>query len=461
MHKKIKGHIILVSFLVSIVMLTGLGCKGVSKDLQEATKSVTLNYWTVFDDLDQLRTFAQEYSALHSYVTINIRQVRYEEFDSLFANALADDVAPDVVSMHSRWLRQYQNRLDPAPESVSVANIRVEGQLQPKTIITIENNLMPSKNFVRRSYISAVADDIIIDDEIYGYPLSMDTLALFYNKELLDKAGVPVAPKTWDDFSAASKKGTIYGSDGKVIQAGVALGTGNNIDNAFDIISLLMMQNNIVMERSGRISFNDGLGSRSPDHPALQSVRFYTDFARPTKDIYSWDRDMGNALDNFAQGKSVFFFGFAYDRPRIKARGPQIKLQVEPVPQLNPTTPVNVANYWVESVVSKSPNKNEAWDFVRFMSTPENVKRYVEATQQPSPLREQIVEQQEDPALGPFAFQALTAVSWYHGKDFEAAKQAFNNMFNSYLEPYGERDDPVQRDSGLIDRAARVIQQTL
>lgn len=462
MQNKLINKIFIFLFITSVITLGGLGCKGLSKEQEAAITPITLDYWTVFDDVDQLRTLAEEYKSIRPYVTINIRQVRYDEFDRLFANALADDVGPDIVSIHSRWLNKYKSRLDSMPASVNVYNVYTKGKYQPETIVEPLVNQMMLKNDVRRLFVSAVADDVIINDEIYGLPLAIDTLALYYNKELLDKSGVPVAPSTWVEFSDAVKKGTHFNSDGEIIQSGVALGTGNNIDNSFDILSLLMMQNGIEIERGGRISFADGLSARgNENHPMLQAMRFYTDFARPTKDVYSWNEKQANALENFAQGKSVFYLGFAYDRPRIRARGPQLKIETIPIPQLNSAAPSNMANYWVESVVDKSANKNEAWDFIRFISSPDNISRYVEATGQPSPLRAQIAEQQEDPELEAFALQALTAKNWYHGKDIDAAENAFNSLINDYLQPYGERESPLERDAGLIIRTAQIVQQTL
>lgn len=450
---------ILLSFLF-IIIFSGLGCKGLSAEQVAATKPVTLNYWTVYNDVDQLNAFAQEYKKIRPYVTINIRQVRYDEFDSLFANALADDIAPNLVSMHSRWLRRYQNRLDPAPASVRVTRITVKGSLKPETIITIDNNAMPTNNFLKKAYVSTVANDVIIDDKIYGLPLAVDTLAMYYNKELLDKAGIPIVPQTWLEFSEAVKKTTRFGKDGEIIQAGTALGTGQNVNNSFDIISLLLFQNGVKIESGKRVSFLDGISEQQPNHPTFQALRFYTDFARPTKDVYSWNENMGDALSEFARGKVVFFFGFSYDRPRIKALGPQLKFDIEPVPQLNSAVPANVANYWVESVVAKSSNKNESWDFIRFMSEPANIKNYIKVTKQPSPLREQIAEQQEDPELGPFAVQALTAQNWYKGKNIEAANKAFNEMFAAYLQPYTDDVENLKRNIGILSVAQSVIQQT-
>lgn len=459
--KKYNKSILIALATFTVLLVGGIGCKGLSQEEQAAVAPITINYWTVYNDVDTIRAFADAYQGLHSYVTIKVRQVRYEEFDNLFANALADDVAPDIVSMSPRWINKYLNRLDPMPASVKVANIFTEGQFQPKTVITTENNGMPTIDYIRKSYVATVYNDIVVGGKVYGLPLFMDTLVMYYNVELLDKAGIPIPPKTWDEFSSAVKKSTKFDRDGNIIQSGVALGTGENIDNSFDIISLLMMQNGITLSQGNRVSFTDGLNERTPTHPALQTMQFYTDFAKPTKDVYSWNAKMGNSLDEFARGKSVFYFGFAYDGSRLKARGPQIKFAIEPVPQLNPADPSNVANYWIESVVSKSAHKNEAWDFVRFMTLPENVLKYIKKTGQPSPIREQLVSQQEDPKSAPFALQAITAENWYRGKDIISAEKAFDTLFTNYLRPLGERENELRRNIGFIGDSARVIQQTM
>lgn len=447
-------------FITIALIVLGFGCRGLSQEELAAVRPVSLEYWTVFNDTALLQQFANEYKQQHSYVTINIRQVRVEEFDKLFVNALADEVAPDLVSLHARWLRKYQNRLLPMPPSARVSSIFTKGKYQPETIVTVQNNPLPSRASIKRDFITTVGEDVIIGESAYGLPLAADTLALYYNKELLDKAGVPVPPTTWTEFGEAVKKATRYDRDGNIIQSGVAMGTGNNVDNAADILLALMAQNGITVARGGAVTFANGLDRNSQAHPALEAIRFYTDFAQPTKDVYTWNAKMGNALDEFARGKTVFYVGYAYDRPRIQARGPQLEVEVVPLPQLNPAVPGNVANYWVEAVVKKTKNPNEAWDFIRFMTTPENIKRYTEATGQPSPLRGQIAEQQDNPTLASFAAQIIYAQNWYRGIDYDAAKSAFTDLLAAYLEPYGENQDPLERDANLIIRTQQVVQQT-
>ena len=456
----LKKYLTLFS-LLTLVTLLGFGCKGLSAEQAAAVKPVKLNYWTVYNDLDQLDAFKKEYEAARPYVKINIRKVRAEELEQLLLRALADDVPPDVISISTRDLRRYVSWLSPMPASVKVANIQVTGKYAKETVVTIEENKMPSASTIKSKFVSAVYDDAVIGDKIYGLPLAFDTLALYYNKELLDKSGVAEPPKTWDEFMVAVKAGTRFNEKGDIIQSGAALGTGNNIERAFDILSLFMLQSGAKMAQGTRVSFADGLTVGKPNHPAMVALRFYTDFARPTKEVYSWNETKGNALENFATGKSVFYFGFAYDYPRIKARAPQMDLEIMPILQLNEAAPMNVANYWLETVVKKSKNQDEAWDFIRFMTTPDNIKKYTDATKRPTPLRSQIKDQEADELLKPFVSTILQAESWYKGKNEAAAEKVFVDMLHGSLQPAGTAKSETQKDVQLLTTAAKLIQQTM
>ncbi|MBD3311354.1 MAG: extracellular solute-binding protein [Candidatus Magasanikbacteria bacterium] len=465
MKLKLKKILLTAPVLLGLLVLSGQGCKGPTAEQQAAVRPVTLDFWTVYDDVDELRRMASEYKALRPYVTINIRQVRYDEFDELFVNALADDVGPDIISTHVRWLNKYKNRLATMPRSVQVANQYVKGEYFKETVVELQNVAMPSIPAIKSNFVSAVFEDVVIDDQVYGLPISMDTMAIYYNKDLLDQAGVPLAPTTWDEFEQAVRKSTKYDNNGNIVQSGVAMGTADNIDNSFDIVSLLMMQsmagNGMEMVENGRVAFAEGIKQLKYEHPTMQALRFYTDFAQPTTEDYSWNEDMEQAIDSFTRGKTVFYFGFAHDRDNIAARAPQMEFEIIPVPQLYSQVPVNVANYWVQSVVEKSENKNLAWDFVRFITSQENIERYTTNQKLPSPLRAQVNDQKEDVDISPFANSVLVARNWYKGRDIDAVRDAFGDMVTSFLQAPGEEENALKRDTAIVERAAQVVQQTL
>jgi multiple sugar transport system substrate-binding protein len=460
----LKKSTILLS-IFTLFLTVGLGCKGLSDEQRASIEPVVLNYWTVYNDIDMLREFAAEYQALRPYVQINVRQVRYDEFDNVFVNALADDLGPDIISSHVRWLGRYQARLAEMPPSVQVANVYVKGKYAKETVVETVNQGLPSISNIEKEYVGTVADDVVMDDNVYGLPLAIDTLALYYNVDLLDKSGVPEPPATWDELMEATIKSTKFNSSGDVLQSGIAMGTGENIANSFDILSLLLMQNGVTLAQNGTVTFASGVSQRASGHPTLQALRFYTDFARPTKEVYGWNENMEKAFDAFVRGQSVFYLGFAYEFRAIRARAPRMNLEIINFPQIDlpesgDLQPVNIANYWVESVVRKSAHQDEAWDFVRYMTTGENVKRYTEQTGQPSPFRAHIEEQKENEDLAPFVSQVLNAKNWYHGNNYEAATEAFDELIDLHLEPYGDEQSAEERDAALLIRAAQLIQQT-
>ncbi len=449
--------------LISIFFLTtGFGCKGLSQAQVSSIKPVKLTYWTVYNDVDMLRSLATEYSARYPHVAIDIRQVNYDEFDNLFTNALADDVGPDIVSEHVRWLRKNEIRLLPAPVATKMGRLVIVNNFSKDQQLITDTNSFPNATYIKNSYVKTVYDDVIIGDKIYGLPLAMDTLSIFYNQDLLDRAGIAEAPKDWNSFVEDVKKMTKFSSAGDIVQSGTALGTANNINAATDILAMFMTQSGIKITMGNTVTFASSLGNaQNRNVPILNALDFYTDFAQPTKEAYSWNEKKPEALDEFIRGKVGFYFGYSYDYNTIKNRAPQMNLRIMPVLQLNPENPSNVANYWVESVVGKSKHPNEAWDFVRFITSPENVAKYTAKVFSPSPLRSQVATQQTDEYLGAFATQALFAENWYRGKDIDTVDSAFGSMVGELLKPAGTENDLLKKDKQIIINTAARIQQTM
>ena len=72
-------------------------------------------------------------------------------------------------------------------------------------------------------------------DRVYGFPRNAHTNAVWYNKDLFDKAGVPYPKRdwTWDDLIATAKKLTVRDGAGKAKQFGFYWDFGNTSDLIF------------------------------------------------------------------------------------------------------------------------------------------------------------------------------------------------------------------------------------
>lgn len=462
---------IIIFLIVASLSLSGFGCKGLSATQQAAIQPITLDYWRTFDDADSMSEIIAAYKVLHPNITINYRKLLPEEFQQVLLDALAEDRGPDMFSIQNTWVKAYQPKIYPMPVSVKASFQRVTGTIQKQTVVDIVNTPTPTNKQVQDKYIGVVAGDILlsgvnpqtnqVSKMTYGLPLAVDTLALYYNKDLLDQAGIPEPPKTWEDFIKDVKLLTKLNSEGKILQSGASLGLSKNVTRSADILSLLMMQNGAKMTNDGGYpTFQlvpQGYTQNIP--PANQALQFYTDFAQPTKEVYSWNKDMPESFDSFVRGQSAFFFGYAYHLPLVRSRAPKLNFNIVPVPQVNNALPTNFASYWVETVAKKTTHPDEAWDFILFATNAKNVVSYLNKTKKPTALRELVASQVEDPDIGVFASEVLTAKSWYKGRDAVLAEKYFLEMIDSVFSKEAINDPEVYMKA--VNTAAAKIGQTM
>ncbi len=317
---------------------------------------------------------------------------------------------------------------------------------------------------LQNDFVQVVSNDVVRQGKIWGLPLSVDTLALFYNRTLFDNAGLTRVPSTWLEVKEAVKRLTLQNEEGEIVQSGIALGGAENINRSNDILALLMMQNGTqIVSADGRsISFNKASPYASDEEyrPGVEALRFYTDFARPSKEVYTWNKNMPEATEAFTQGKLAMMLGYAYQLPLIRAQGAKVNLGVAKVPHINSDgtdglgRQVNFASYWVETVAKMSEYKNYAWDFLKFATSQEQVGKYLEKTSRPTALRALVNEQKNNLAIKPFAEQILTAKSWYQGRQPIVVEEIFNQMVKSVV---NGSTTPLES----IEFAAKRVGQTL
>ncbi|MEK7619112.1 MAG: extracellular solute-binding protein [Patescibacteria group bacterium] len=444
---------------------TGGGGQGYDPKLFEP---VTLRYWRVFDGPDTLAPIIEEYSKLHPNVSIQYKKLRYEEYENELLQAFSEDRGPDIVSLHSTWMDKYLSKLAPMPPAMRVGFTVEEGAVKKKMVQKVVAFPGYAPNQIREQFADAVGQDVIRPTEgveaVYGLPFALDTLSLFYNKDFFDNAGIADPPRTWSDFQNAIKLIARRDSedDTRLSQSAAAIGTADNIQRSFDILSTIMMQNGAQMSYQSRVLFDQTpyeLGQRTIT-PAADSLRFYTDFAYPGKDeIYTWNADMPDNVEAFALGRTAMMFGYAYQAATVKKQTPRLRFGIMPMPQLDPSRPVTSANYWIEAVTKKAASQDYAWDFLRFATGKEQVKNYLAATGKPTALRSLLPEQQSQEAVAPFASQVLYAKSWYHGKNPGAAEAAFREMMIKGLEARGGAGkEQTARLEGIVARAKQLVQ---
>jgi multiple sugar transport system substrate-binding protein len=468
--KNPNKKLIIVALLFAFLATTGAQCGsvpcpgGLSACKAGKATPITITYWKVYDEKSNFSELINLYQKQNPYISIQYKTFTAAEYEEELINALAEDRGPDIFSIQTAWTHEYQPKIAPLPEKIKIFQTFESGTIKKMTYSGVATKNSLTVRNVKELFPDVVSDNQIIDNKIYGLPLSLDSMALFYNRDLLNNAGITAPPVTWDEFVSQVTRLTKLDEDGNIISAGAAIGTADNVSRSTDLLSLLMMQSGLPMtDNLGYANFHKNPATYSGEGLlASSALNFYNSFAAPSTEVYTWDSDMPNSRQAFIEGRTAFYFGYAYDIPAIQTQGKKIKFDITPMPQQSANA-VNFANYWVETVSKKSKNMNEAWDFITYITAnADNNKKYLTAAnrlnqQKPVALRSLIQWQSELAGVNlllPFDEQLLTSKSWYKGKDPSAAENILKTLITNNL--LG-----VDKTEKLIGTAVSQLNQTL
>ena len=437
----------IAAFLIAVVLIMSFaGCIPKEKaPVTQAPTQIRLVYYKMFDEEDVMRPLIQQYQVKNPMVQIVYRKFdNLEEYENLIINELAEGEGPDIFSVPNYWFLRHKKKISPMPSS-----------------------LMTPQNF-DSTFVSVATKDLVLRDpedglnKIYGLPLTVDTLALYYNKSTFEdkipSRGRPA--ETWeaikDDVFRLTKTDNSFE---RFEVAGIAMGRSDNISRAVDILYLLMIQH-------GASFYNENVSSAVFDkekvlteggqsiNPATEALDLFTGFSLPANKNYSWNQYLADSrqhekeMETFAKGKVAMIFGYSYLYEDIKNKIADLQKQgiktiqvsdirIAPVPQINdPRTSTQkrdaYASYFAETVSRTSDNTDVAWDFLMFITSKENIQYYSDKTRKPTSRRDMIDSQVQDPIYGVFAEQIGYAESLpiYDAATYEVI---FGKAINSVL----------------------------
>jgi multiple sugar transport system substrate-binding protein len=355
---------------------------------------IELEMWGIWDESEFMRTFTENFRKQYPNVTINYRKVSLTNYESDLIEALAEGRGPDIFATQNFWRPKHKNKISPLPEEVMTLR-----EYQERFVDVVE-----------KDYTDPT------DNKIYGIPLYTDSLALFYNRDAFNDAGFVSPPSYWDELMNYSTELTFIAPDGQIQQAGVAMGTADNVNRPQDILSALMLQVGAQMNNPNNPSeatFTRSVNVDGVDlNPAATALEFYTDFANPRQSSYTWNSTLDYSTDAFIEREATMMFGYSYHVDIIRARNPRLNFAVAPLPQISEIGKANYANYWGYSVSIQSQHPKEAWQFLKFLTETENSQNYFLQTKRPTSRQDLIEVQRNDPEYGVFVDQLLQTKTW-------------------------------------------------
>lgn len=441
----LRHWLAVIILLILPVIATGAACSTKKETKEEV---ITLKVWGVWEEEDAFEELFTNYTKSHPTVKFEYKKLRFEEYQDELLSAWARSEGPDIFALPNYWIGEYARLIKPLPPVLEVPKLVTKKVLgcKKETKKVAEKVKTYTLANIRSLFIPPVAGDVIFTnkegaEEIYGLPLAADNLALYYNRDILNQAIIPMPPRNWSELIAQVPRLVKENAKGEITQSAIALGAAKNIQRYVDLLSILMIQDGTVMSEARKSGgFRTTLAETvlGPDGKSFQAaahaLTFYTDFANPAKQSYTWNEDLPDSFEAFTQGYSAYYLGYAYHLPLIRKAAPNLNFDIAPLPQVSPEQEINYANYWIESVYVNSKYADQAWDFLVYASRKENVTSFLKATSRPAALLELIAQQKEEGSeLTVFIDQTLNSTSWYHGRDYQKVEEAFQAMIEGVI----------------------------
>ncbi len=401
-----------------------------------ANKTKEINFYFVHDNTDAFREQIQGFQSKNPGVTVKMKKfVNLEEYEDLIINEIAEGEGPDVFMIHNSWMLKHYKKLLPMPAGLPIV-------MTPDTF--------------KSTFFQAAQDDLLVNSKIYGMPLAIDNLAVYYNKayfkDLLSTADKPAAlwTKIKEQVYTLTKQNN---SIERFSLAGMAMGRADNITSGVDILYALMLQYGVDFYDStgSTATFAKGATSAATvKNPGSDALSLYTSFGLSTYKNYSWnDVITGFApkekeINPFARGKVAMVVGYPYLYKEIvksiqnqqKIGGSYIDVKdigIAPMPQLvtqsESTKRDTLASYFPLVVARTTKYQKEAWSLVQYLTTADSLQTYHKKTNRPTSRKDMVKSQQTEALFGIFAYQAPFAKSF---KIYDAGK--YNKVFTKAIQ---------------------------
>lgn len=389
-------------------------------------RNVELTFWGFWEEEDAMHPIIEKYEAENPGVKITYAIQQLSNYESLLYTRLeqaqsTNEPAPDIAMIHNSWLPKFEKYLTPLPSTV-----------------------MSLQTYAEEFYPTALEDFTGKKGDIYAIPLQIDGLMVIYNKDLLAKAGYSTPPADWDSFMDAAKKMTKTDSRGIITQAGLAVGTAENITHSTDILLYFFLQNLAPIIGEDKTVVN----LTSPR--AVTAFEEYTSFAKD-KDA-TWASYLPNDVTHFVRGELAMMFGTSWRALEILERTEEIDFGLAPLPRLTNNEEAYLSSYWGTTVSNTCRNSKEAWKFVEYLSQPEQLRRLYQNASKVRAFGEPYSRVSMNSELAQNVYTSALAYMAPYMKSWQFGEQTF--VENKLKEAITTQNDEKYQNSESILREA-------
>lgn len=327
-------------FLMVLLALCLVGslaaCSGSSKSGNG--KKVEVVWWNAADEQQKiLEGIAADFNKAHTDIHLTVQLNAGDDYYTKLQTVLAAKNGPDIMWMNGPNFPKFQS----------------------KGFLMSYSDYINNDNFDMTNYPKSLVDLYSVDGKVYGIPKDFDTIGLFYNKELFDKANMkyPDATWTWDTLRQSAKQLTVE-EGGKAVQWGIAATNSTQED-----IYPMMVQNGVIPMSDDKKTTDVGSDA------AIEAVQFlydlmYTDKSSPDG-AYMTEND---PTQLFQSGKvAMIYSGSWMAKPYYEVLKDKVDVAILPH-QIQEGNIIHGIG-WVTNAKTKNPD--QVWEVIKWLGSKE------------------------------------------------------------------------------------------
>ena len=319
--------VVFAAAAIAAGVLALTGCpKKEGASVKKSNEKVVLTVWESLQGPDEfIRQAGDAYSKSHPNVEIKFVNVELGDAAGQIALDGPAGVGPDIFAAPHDKLGELVNG----------------------------GHILPTVNAdaVKQAVLGACSQALTYDGKMYGYPISAETYALFYNKDLISESDVP---KTWDDLAKWTKAFNAKNSGKR--------GFVMDVGNGYYTILFTTAGGNRLFGTSGTDTSSSYLNTAN----AVNGMKLFQSL-KDVLNVPAADLDTGNCDAAFQGGNAAMHITGPWNIKNFKDAG--LNFGVAPLPALpgdkNPASSFSGTRAMFVSAYSDYPA--EAADFAQFL----------------------------------------------------------------------------------------------
>ncbi|MGE4584283.1 MAG: ABC transporter substrate-binding protein [Sphaerochaeta sp.] len=267
--------ILLVALLA--LLASGMLFAQAAPEQQKAQGPIEITFWSLFTggDGEFFDAMVKEFNASQNDIVMKNDMVKFDNYYTKLTTALAAKTAPDVVVIHQGNLLNY------VP---SGSLLPLDSYLDAATLADFQQ---------------APLDACRFDGKLYSLPFDVHPIVMYYNKDLMAKAGITKVPQTAQEFidaSLAIKKAT-----GKW---GTAIDNTTGVYKAYTLTRLFM---SMLAQQGGSLLTADAKAPNFNNAYGEKALKWLEDLVN-TYQVNPTELDYDAAMNLFKLGDAAFYF---------------------------------------------------------------------------------------------------------------------------------------------------------